>query len=163
MSIMQRLFHILSGISLVISLCLTLLWIRSFWRFDSIQLFGRVLGGGRTLDIDSIHGLLAIDYSYMELMSTSTWGYFSGDVPSARGGVIYWRIIKGHDWWQRIFFSGYIYNQGGNGEEIICFFVSCPHWLLVFFASILPAIWLWQKRRKGGNASKLVTGEKPRT
>jgi hypothetical protein len=55
-------------------------------------------------------------------------------------------MIKGADWWQYAFFDGYTYQ--GRDKDSICFFVTCPHWLLAVSALILPVIWFWRRRNK---------------
>ena len=130
----RNLFNVAAWVSLVLCLAITAVWVRSYWRADSI---GRI-GQARCPGIISMPGSLSFDITRAdpgnERPGPRPYYYWVTSRATRQSG-----ITVGD---KRVRFWFHINARFGYG------FVIVPHWALAALLAVLPLLW-WRRSRRG--------------
>ena len=157
MPVRHRFLTAATAFSFFLSGAMALLWVRSFWKFDSFTFEGGDHFSHAILELDSAAGLIGCDFYHDEII-TKTCAYYGSGTISSRLGEEILRTYNLSNHWQKVFFWGRT-SGAPLGDEYGEARITCPHWLLSLFALILPAIWLWRRRKKGVASKETVPSD----
>jgi hypothetical protein len=138
----QRVFNISCALSLVMFVASIAIWVRSHFAHDAVEVVVRE----RAMQIFCPAGKIAILYAPLWPEPGRIAFYTSG--PVARMD----RIASGWSRSHRSAGFGYL-------EDRYCSIVFFPTVVPVLLALILPALWLWRRRRQGGRGFPVEMNE----
>jgi hypothetical protein len=143
----RRLFNILSGVSLLLCIATTVLWPRSFWRYDSISWNT----ASSTADLISVRGHVAAGLTLYADSSVygSILNWYSYPVQSVQSDLE-WAIS---DWpsgekWKAGGFGFYVTKETIAGT--VQWLLVAPAWSAFIFYSALPILWFVRRGNKPG-------------
>jgi len=149
----RRIFGAISAISLLVSLLMVAVWIRSLRHLDDVSL----ASSRQYLDVTSVEGSLCIrrlrcDHDYWNRRTT----YASGHLSQLKYnlGNFEWRVL------------GFGYSShpvpGGAGVLLPAKVVLIPHWFAIAAGCVMPGFWLHGYRRRSIAAYRKTHGLCPR-
>lgn len=136
----RRLFTILAGISFLLCIGFAVLWVRSYWAFNTFS-WPRPHGQGTSIDeyaAASERGILWLRYhpnaweDDFNGAIKNRWDFDSWPACGTMG-------VAREETWGR---TGFIYEGFQTKDSRAGFYISCPHWFAVATSAILPALWI---------------------
>jgi hypothetical protein len=134
----RRVFNFLTTLSLVLFLATLALWMRSYWRFDTLAGSSGGLHSSQTFEMQSSFGELGggIFESGPPLRAVPEWQYLATSDPRGHTVKSWTRRLP---WAQVASFLcfGYVENPvPGNSFRAVYF----PHWFLAMLFAVLPSV-----------------------
>jgi hypothetical protein len=130
----RRLFNLAAAVSLVMMLAVVALWVRSYWKFDSITALNE---RGFYSDVWSEHGKLRFGWLSGGLRgqdpdSGLRWFRYSRDAdPAVRA--------EGS---KQFHYSSRDFGRNGHATNLVL-----PYWFVALFTAPLPASWIFKRQR----------------
>lgn len=146
----RRLFTICSAVSLVLSVVMGMLWMRSYWTSDAINLRwskgeatpGTVQGG---LCVSAVLRRNAIRPSGLRIRAGTT------GTPEQFDDLR--RALPGGAWHERASFVFLNYNQPSGTRLLL---IAIPGWFIFVLTCLLPVTWLFSRSRNRGRQVVVV-------
>jgi hypothetical protein len=147
---LRRLFTILSALSLLLCMGACVLWVRSCFACDQLEISRPVSGPllGEIVCLISNRGIFEFTREAGP-MCVGRGIHFTGD---SRGGWVWSGSPK-------FFWHGFGFDSQGDdiGRMPYAFWVlSTPYWSMALAWSILPTVWLFRWRRRAGQTGECI-------
>jgi hypothetical protein len=154
----RRLFNLAAAVSLVLCLAVVTLWVRSYWRWDSVARYP-YRAESRTYhqqSFDSVLGTLYVIWREekldpgpaAEMAYNRTLGLYGETWRYSRHGLS-GALRRGPNFWERM---GFDFARAGaektrNGNLVSAVVIRVPHWLLVALLAPMPVIYYVRRAR----------------
>jgi hypothetical protein len=148
----RKLANVSSAVSLTLAVAVAVLWLRSYWRADSVYRQATPIAWS----IASNHGGITIGRRAYDGLSLSdaTWRHFSHDAHAIGYGVPVWRFAG--------FARGSLSSSVGTGELAYRFrdeYWTFPHWFVACLLLILPILSATRIRSASCRRQRIARGE----
>lgn len=145
----RRVFTFASALSLLLWVAIGLLWVRSYWRFDSA---GSPKFHETSYEIASGHGGISLSaVTWLTTGVNPSWSISSQAIE--RGERMPWSWST-----NRLGFAAgreLDLEEGETAPYANTRYLVVPHWLLFILSGLLPALWIVRlKRRPSGSTSE---------
>lgn len=150
---MTRWLSYASGLSVVLSILLVLMWIRSAWYTDRVV----INLGQRAYAVESDCGGIDL-LRYGHRLSNSADGaeversLWLESMSQYDGPVFPWPASGESFWEQCGFVVNFQFKASGSPFNQILGYWSVPIWFVLLCTSILPGVWIYRLRHKARNA-----------
>ncbi len=147
----RRLFNLAAAVSLVLWVATVVLWVRSYYRFDSLGYFfdcdPRV--GQRLVYVSSGNGYLHYQRNFTTTYRRASGLYVSGCSALA---VDLLSIVKnahyGHEWQGFGYMTSESITRGASPQTSRACSIVAPHWSLAILFAPLTICWAWWHGRQ---------------